>query len=77
MSEEDSASDTTADDIEESQSTEIQQVHNVMNKATHDENDTSDENSGIEIEPPTNNGEQNNVQEHKLLTTNFGVKIEN
>ena len=31
----------------------------------------------IEIETPINNGEQNNVQEDKLPTTNFEVKVEN
>ena len=31
----------------------------------------------IEIETRINNGEQNNVQEDKLLTTNFEVKVEN
>ena len=43
--------------------------------STHDENDTSDENSVIEIEPSTDNGEQNNKTEEKLLTTNFEVKL--
>ena len=73
MSEEDSISDTTTDDIEESQSTEIQQVHNVLNKTIDDENDTSDENSSIDIEPHTVNGEQNNGKENTLLTTTFEV----
>ena len=30
-----------------------------------------------EFEPPKENGEQNIVQENKLLSTNFTVKIEN
>ena len=77
MSEQDSTSDTTADDIKESQSTEIHQVHNSFNKTNHDENDTSEENSVIEIEPHTVNGEQNNGKENKLLTTNFEVTVEN
>ena len=52
-------------------------IHNILNKATHDANDTSDENSVIEIEPPKNDGDQNNGKQDKLLTTNFEVKVEN
>ena len=52
MSGQDSPSDTAADDTEGSKSTQIQQVHTVLNKTTHDENDTSEEDSVIEIEPP-------------------------
>ena len=55
-----------------------------MNETTHDEenpseaeDDTSDENSVNEIEPHSVNWDQNNVQENKLLTTNFEVKVEN
>ena len=77
MSEQDSPSDTAADDTGGSKSTEIQQVHTVLNKTTHDENDTSEENSVIEIEPPQENGEQYIRKEDKLLTTNFEVKLEN
>ena len=77
ISEEDSTSDTPMETTEASKSTEIQQVHNVLNKTIQDENDTSDENSVIEIEPPTDNGEQNNGQQDKLLTTNFEVRVEN
>ena len=43
--------------------------------STHEENDTSDENSVIEIEPSTDNGEQNNKTEENLLTTNFEVEL--
>ena len=62
ISEESSKYDTSTEDEEESEAIEIHQVHNVLSKRTHDENDTSEENSVIEIEPHTVNGEQNNVQ---------------
>ena len=62
-------SHTTADDTkrskstedeEESEAIEIQQVHNVLNKTTHDAKDTSDQKSVTEIETyaPTKNGEK-------------------
>ena len=41
------------------------------------ENDSSGENSIHEIQPYSEKEEQNNVQEDKLLTTNFEVKVEN
>ena len=75
ISEHDSPSDTIADDTEGSKSTEIKQVHNVLNKMTPDGNDTSDENSVIEIKPLTNNEEQNNGKQDKILTTNFEVNL--
>ena len=74
MSEHYSPSDTTADDTEESKSTEIQQVHNILNETTHDEDDLSEDEHVTETEPHTVNGEQNNGKENKLLTTNFQVK---
>ena len=84
MSEQDSESDTTADDIEESKPTEALQIHNVCNTTMHDENNSiceddssEDENSVIEIESHSENGEQDNVQEDKLIPTNFEVKVEN
>ena len=76
MSEENSTSDIPTETTEESKPTE-QQVHHVLNKITHDEDDTSEENSVAEIRPHTMNGEQNNLRENKFLTTNFGVKIKN
>ena len=45
----------------------MQQVHNALNKTTHDEKDMSEEKSVIEIEPPKENGEQHNGKEDKLL----------
>ena len=75
MPEHDSESDTTADDTEESNPTETLQIHNVCN-TKHDEDDSSQDENVIEIEPHTVNGEQNNAQDNKLLTTNFEVKVE-
>ena len=55
-----------------------------MNNSIHDEDDSihgEDESSEGEnvtdIETYTDNGEQDNVQEDKLPTTNFEVKVEN
>ena len=77
MSEEDSTSDTTTEDTEESEPTETLQVNNALNETTHDENDTSDENSVIEIELPNKNREQKIGKEDKLVTTSFQVEMEN
>ena len=41
------------------------------------EDKTSEEKFVHEIQPHMENGEQNNVQEDKLLTTKFEVKVEN
>ena len=46
-------------------------------KSSEPEDDSSEENSVNEIQPHTENGEQNNIQEDKLLITNFEVKVEN
>ena len=43
----------------------------------HDEYDTSEDENITEIETYENNGEQNNAQQDKPLTTNFEVKVEN
>ena len=82
-SEQDSESDTSTEDEEETNTTQTLQVHHSINETTHDEenpsepeDDTSDENSVSEIETYENNGEQNNEQEDRLLTTNFEVKVE-
>ena len=50
-------------------------MHN-EDDSIHDENESSEENV-TDIETHENNGEQNNKQEDKLLTTNFEVKVEN
>ena len=42
-----------------------------------DQNDTSEKENVDEMRIYENNGEQNNAQEEKLLTTNFEVKVEN
>ena len=77
MSEQDSDSDTTADDTEESEPTETLEIHNVSNKTIHHEDDSFEEKSVTEIEPPKQNGEQKIGKEDKLCTTNFEVKMEN
>ena len=84
MPEQDSESDTTVDDIEESKHTETLQVHNVLNKTIHDEDDSIDNEDELsqeehvdEIQTYGDNGEQTNLTENKLLTTNFKVKGEN
>ena len=42
----------------------------------HDEDDSSDEEHMCEIETHTDNGEQKSIQDNRLLTTNFEVKVE-
>ena len=81
MSEQDSKSDITTEDVQETNTTETHQIHNVLNETTHDEenvseaeNDTSQEENVIEIQTYENNGEQNKPEE-KLLITNFEVKV--
>ena len=49
----------------------------MFNKAIHHEDDSSDDKSVIEIEPPQENGEQENGKQDKLLTTKFQIEIEN
>ena len=43
----------------------------------HHEDDSSDEKSVIEIEPPKENGEQEIGKQDKLLTIKFQIEIEN
>ena len=64
-------------ETEESIPTEISQVLTVFNKAIHHEDNSSDDKSGIEIEPPKENGEQEIGKQDKLLTTTFQIEIEN
>ena len=52
ISAQDSGSDTITADTEESKPTETLQIHNVSSKAIHHENDSSEDISVIEIEPP-------------------------
>ena len=64
-------------ETEESIPTETSQVLTVFNKAIHHEDDSSDDKSEIEIEPPKENGEQEIGKQDKLLTTKFQMEIEN
>ena len=64
-------------ETEESKPTEPYQVLTVFNKAIHHEDDSSDDISVIEIEPPKENGEQEIGKQDKLLTTKFQIEIEN
>ena len=64
-------------ETEESIPTETSQVLTVFNKAIHHEDDSSDDKSVIEIEPPKENGEQEIGKQDKLLTTKFQMEIEN
>ena len=82
MSEQDSEPDETADDTEDLQPTETLQIHYVLNNTLHDEDDSihdedesSEEEHVTEIETYFVNGEQNNIQGNKLLTTNLEVKV--
>ena len=64
-------------ETEESISTETSQVLTVFKKGIHHEDDSSDDQSEIEIEPPKQNGEQEIGKQNKLLTTKFQIEIEN
>ena len=64
-------------ETEKSIPVETSQVLTVFNKAIHHEDDSSDDKSEIEIEPPQENGEQEIGKQDKLLTTTFQIEIEN
>ena len=64
-------------ETEESIPVETSQVLTVFNKAIHHEDDSSDDRSVTEIEPPKENGEQEIGKQDKLLTTTFQMEIEN
>ena len=64
-------------ETEELKSTETSQVLTVFNKAIYHEDDSSDDQPEIEIEPPQGNGEQEIGKQDKLLTTKFQMEIEN
>ena len=66
-------------ETEESLPTETSQVLTIFNKEIHHEDDSLDDKSEIEIEPPKENGEQEIGKQDKLLTrsTKFQIKIEN
>ena len=78
--EQDSDSDTSTQDEEASEPTQTFQTHNIVNEKIHDEDDSSaesEEENMNEMQTYENNGEQNNAQEDKVLTTNFELKVEN
>ena len=82
-SEQNSESDIKTEDEDETNTSEIHQVNNVLNETTHDEDnsseaedDTPEDENVTEMQTYENNGE-NNVQDNKLLSTNFEVKVEN
>ena len=62
---------------EESIPTETSQILTVFNKTIHHEDDSSDDKSVIEIEPPKENGEHEIGKQDKLLTTKFPIEIDN
>ena len=64
-------------ETEESIPVQTSQVLTVFNKAIHHEDDSSDDKYVTEIEPPQENGEQENGKQDKLLTTTFQIVIEN
>ena len=74
LSEENSMSDAPTEATEESKPIETSQVHTVFSKSTCDEDDSSHNKPVTEFEPPIENGEQNIVQENKLLSTNLTVQ---
>ena len=63
-------------ETEESIPVETPQVLTVFTKTKHHEDDSSDDKSVIEIDPPKENGEQENGKQDKLLTTKFKIEIE-
>ena len=82
-SEQNSESDITTEDEDKTNTTETHQLNNVLNETTHDEensseteDETTEEENVVEMQTYENNGEQN-VQDNKLLTTNFEVKVKN
>ena len=64
-------------ETEESKPTETSQVLTVFNKTIHHEDDSSDDISVIEIQPPKENGEQEIGKQDKLLTTKLKIENEN
>ena len=67
--EQNSTSDIYIEDQEDSKSIETSRVHNVLNKSIPNEIDSHTVEDVMEIELPTENGEQNNAKEDELLTT--------
>ena len=63
-------------ETEESIPVETSQVLTVFTKMIHHGDDSSDDKSEIEIEPPKENREQEIGKQFKLLTTKFQIEIE-
>ena len=72
-----STSDIYIENQDDSKSLETSQVHNVLNNFIPNEIDSHTVEDVTEIELPKVNGEQNNVKEDELLTTNFEMQTEN
>ena len=64
-------------ETEESIPVETSQVLTVFKKGIHHEDDSLDDKSVIEIDPPKENGEHEIGKQNKLLTTTFQIEIEN
>ena len=64
-------------EIEESIPVQTSPVLTVFSKTIRHEDDSSDDKSVIEIDPPQENGEQEIGKQDKLLTTTFQIEIEN
>ena len=62
-------------ETEESIPVETSQVLTVFNKTIHHEDDSSDDKSDIEIDPPKENGEQEIGKQDKLLSTKFQIEL--
>ena len=75
--EQNSASDIYIENQEDSKSLETSQVHSVLNNSIPNEIDSHTVEDVTEIELPKENGEQNNVKEDELLSTNFEMESEN
>ena len=67
----------TIQETKESIPVQTSQALTVFNKTIHYEDDSSDDQSVTEIEPPKENGEQEIGNQDKLLTTKFQIEIEN
>ena len=74
---ENSTSDTPTEASEDSESIDRCQVPAGSITSKHDDDDSFEDKPITEFELHKENGEQNIVQENKLLSTNFTIKIEN
>ena len=74
---EDSVSDIPTGSSDDPIPIETPQAPTVIIKSKQDEADSSRTQPISEFEPPKKDGEQNIVQENKLMSTNFTVEIKN